>query len=163
MPEVVIGFISRVALNPHHGLGTKSHAMLVTDARTILLPWREGGAILGELIDAGIVDSDGIALAGSALNPETWAKHSGALVIPHSLMKKLLCYRALNTYSLVLEFKSGQGSRKLSGFLLPSRAYLRRKKREGTPASKSAFAYAEVVGAVLRQVAPLAAVLEWRL
>jgi len=128
MAEVVMGFISRVALNPLHGLGTKSHAMLVTDARTILLPWLEGRAILGELIDAGIVTADGIAQAGSALNPETWAKQSGALVIPHSLMERLRCYRALNTYSFVLEFKSGQVSRKLSGFLLPSRAYLRRKK-----------------------------------
>lgn len=137
--------------------------MLVTDARTILLPWREGRALLGPLLDVGVIEASGIAKSESALNPRTWAQKRGAVVIPHEVVEKLRCRRTLNTYFFSVEFRSDKGPRKFSGFLLPSRAYLRRKKKEGVRSSKSALDYAEAAGTILQQVAPLASVVDWQM
>lgn len=162
MPETVMGFVPRIAVSPPHGFGTRSHAMLISDARTILLPWREGRAILGPLLDAGVIEAKGVGTSESALNPEKWAQQSGAVVISHDAMARLQCRRTMNTYFLSIEFKSNKGPRKFSGFVIPSRAYLRRRKKEGIPSSKSALDYAVALGTVLRQIAPLANVVDWR-
>jgi len=137
--------------------------MLVTDARTILLPWRESKNQLGPLLDVGVIEASGVAKSESALDPEMWAGQPGAVVILHGVVDRLRCRRTLNTYFFSVEFRSHKGLQRLSGFLLPSRAYLRRKRKEGIRSSRSALEYAEAAGTVFHQVAPLERVLDWQI
>lgn len=161
-PEIVRGFVPSIRISPKHGFGTKSYAVLVTDARMVLLPWREGKTILGSMIDAGPIETEGVATTESALNPEAWGQQTGAVEIPHSAMVRLRCHRTLNTYFLTLEFTSAEGHRELSGFLIPSRGYLRRKRKEGIRSSKSTLTYAKAAERVFRQIPRLGSVIDWR-
>ena len=163
MPETVKGFVPRLAVNPPHGLGTKNHAALVTDARTILLPWRDAKILPGPLLDGGVVLASGLADSGRVFDPEMWARQPGAIVIPHGFVDGLRCRRTLNTYSFVVEFRQGEEPKKISGFLLPSREYLRRGKRAGVRPTASAHAYAEEAGRIFHEVTLLRRLVGWRI
>lgn len=163
MPEIVRGFVPRVAVSPRHGFGTKNHAMLITDTRTFLIPWKTGRAILGQLLDWGVVADSGVLDSERALTPETWLSQPQILAIPHEVVAKLQCRRALNTYFFLFKFGLGGKQQTVSGFLFPSRAYIRRRKKEGLRASACAREYAKMTGDLLLQVPSLGRVLDWRI
>jgi hypothetical protein len=163
MPELARGFVPRVALSPRHGFGTKNHAMLITDERILLLPWQACKTLLGPLIDGGVTEESNVVNTESALSPETLALQPGVVSIPHGVVARLQCRRALNTYFFSLEFRSDKGPQKLSGFLLPSRAYLRRRRKEGVRSSACAREYAGAAGKILGQVTSLRSVFDWRI
>jgi len=163
MPEIVKGFVPRLAVNPPHGLGTKSHAVLVTDARTILLPWRDAKILLGSFLDGGVILASGFADSEQVFDPEMWVRRPGAVVISHGFVDGLRCRRTLNTYSFVVEFRQDEEPKKISGFLVPSREYLRRGKQAGVRPAASAHAYAEETGRIFHDVTPLGRIVEWRI
>src|SRR6266480_3828465 len=135
MPEIVKSFVPRLPANPPHALGTKSHAVLVTDARTILLPWRDAKILLGSFLDGGVILASGFADSEQVFDPEMWVRRPGAVVISHGFVDGLRCRRTLNTYSFVVEFRqdeepekiSGGGSKQAFGLRLP-RMHTRRKQ-----------------------------------
>jgi len=163
MPEIIKGFVPRLAVNPLHGLGTKSHAMLVTDARTVLLPWRDAKIQLGTFLYGGVILASGFADSGRVFDPEIWARQPGAVVIPHSFVDGLRCRRTLNTYSFVVEFKQAEGPKKITGFLLPSGEYLRRGRKAGVRPSASAHVYAEETGKIFHDAPLLAKLVDWQI
>ena len=162
MSEAALGFVPRIGISPPHGFGTKNHAMLVTESRTILLPWRTSEVFLRPWFDWGVIKAGAAALSQGAFKPETWERTSGAVVIQHEAMTRLACGRTANTYFLAIEFRSGQRVKRLSGFVIPSGAYLRRNKDNGVPSSQSSLTYALDMGTAIRSIAPLALVLDWR-
>ena len=163
MPEIIQGFVPRLAVNPPHGLGTKSHAVLVTDARTILFPWRDAKIQLGAFLDGGVILASGLADSGRVFDLEMWARQSGAIVIPHSFVDGLRCRRTLNTYSFVVEFRQAEEPKKITGFLLPSREHLRRGRKAGVRPSASARTYAEEAGRIFHDVPLLGRLVHWRI
>src|SRR5437763_15534123 len=118
MPEIIKRCVSLLAFKLLIGLGTKIHAMLVTDSRTILLPWRDAKIQWGTFLDGGAILASGFADTGRVFDPEIWASQPGAVVIPHSFVDGLRCRRTLNTYSFLVEFSQADAPTKITVFLL---------------------------------------------
>ena len=163
MEETVLGFVPLVVID-RFGLGTRNRALLVTSERMVLIPWDVAQPILGGLLDSGILQTKGTSRPESVFNPDRWAGTEGSATIPHGVIRSLACRRTVNTYRFSLEFvdQTGRG-RRLRGFVLPSRQFLRKKKEEGVRPATTAFEYARAMETLFRKTAIQPPALSWQL
>lgn len=135
--------------------------MLVTQDRTLFVPWETGEAFLRPWFEYGVISADAGTLSRYPFVPATWEGARGAVVISHDAVARLECRRARGSFVLEIEFRGVEGVETRSGFLNPSRAYIKRNKGEGVAPSASSLAYAQDLETIYRRIPTLATLIDW--